>query len=84
LLAAVLTAFVLVLVFGGAASAAAHDHPVQARYHVVLPGETLWSIAGEVAPHVDRREMIVRIVELNALPSSGVAAGQWISLPLVS
>jgi len=45
-----------------------------ARYHVVLPGETLWGIAGQEAPSADRRETVARIVELNALNGSRVAA----------
>ena len=81
LLLAVLTALVLVLVLTHPAAAGGQRHPVPARYHVVLPGETLWGIAGQIAPNADRREVIAEIVELNALPGSGVAAGQRIALP---
>jgi hypothetical protein len=49
--------------------------------HVVLPGETLWEIAGEVAPGVDRRETVAQIVELNDLPSAEVRAGQRLAVP---
>jgi hypothetical protein len=49
---------------------------------IVLPGETLWSIAGEVAPDADRRETVEQIVELNGLTSSAVTAGQRLTVPL--
>jgi hypothetical protein len=49
--------------------------------HVVLPGETLWEIAGEVAPEADRRETVAQIVELNDLPSAEVRAGQRLAVP---
>jgi len=51
------------------------------RYHVVLPGETLWGIAAEEAPSADRRETVARIVELNALNGSRVFAGQRLAIP---
>jgi hypothetical protein len=44
---------------GGSAAPAA---PV---VHVLQPGDTLWSIAGEVAPGADVRLMVDRLVELN-------------------
>ena len=78
---ALLLALVLALVLTRPASAGAQQHAVQARYHVVLPGETLWSIAGEIAPQADRRDVVAEIVELNALPGSGVEAGQRIAIP---
>ena len=55
-------------------------HPT-VRYHVVLPGETLWGIAAEEAPAADRRETVARIVELNALDGSRVLAGQRLAIP---
>jgi len=51
------------------------------RYHVVMPGETLWGIAGQEAPSADRRETVARIVELNALNGSRVFAGQRLAIP---
>ncbi len=56
-------------------------HP-QVRYVTVMPGQTLWAIAGEVAPQADRRDTVARILELNALPSSGLQAGQRIAVPV--
>ena len=57
------------------------DAPAPARQVVVLPGDTLWSIAGEVAPSADRRETVARIVRLNDLQGSSVTAGQQLLVP---
>jgi hypothetical protein len=64
---------------GGAA--AGTPAPPATRIVVVEPGQTLWSIAGQVAPGADRRDTIARIVELNGLPSTDVAAGARIAVP---
>ncbi|MDP9824606.1 LysM peptidoglycan-binding domain-containing protein [Kineosporia succinea] len=61
-----------------AGSAVGH---VPVSYHRVLPGETLWEIAGDVAPGTDRRDTVAEIIELNALPGAAVGAGQRIALP---
>lgn len=50
---------------------------------VVLPGETLWSIAEELAPDHDPREVVAAIRELNDL-SGGLVAGQQLLLPAVA
>jgi LysM repeat protein len=49
--------------------------------HVVLPGETLWGIARQVAPGDDPRDTVARIVEFNSLPTTAVHAGQRLALP---
>ena len=72
----------VVLGAGRSAQADAVAHPVEVGYHVVLPGETLWQIAGDVAPGADRRETVARIVELNALSTEQLAAGDRIAVPL--
>jgi hypothetical protein len=78
----VLLALAVVLSWGRAAEARPEPGaPVPVRYHVVLPGETLWGIATEELPGVDRREAVARIVELNALGSAGVSAGQRLAVP---
>jgi LysM repeat protein len=55
---------------------------IPVSHHVVAEGETLWAIAGEVAPDRDRRETIADIVELNALPDATVHPGEQIAVPL--
>jgi LysM domain len=67
--------------FGGSAVAGTTPTHPATRIIVVQPGQTLWSIAGQVAPHADRRDTIARIVELNAMPNSGVSAGARIAVP---
>jgi hypothetical protein len=66
--------------FGSAAAGVAPASPAT-RTIVIQPGQTLWSIAGQVAPSTDRRDTIARIVELNALPNSAVSAGERIAVP---
>jgi hypothetical protein len=65
---------------GGAAAGTA-PASTQTRTVVVQPGQTLWSIAQDIAPGADRRNTIARIVELNALPSTDVAAGTRLAVP---
>jgi hypothetical protein len=73
-----------VLLIDRTAEAGSTSRPVPVTYRVVLPGETLWQIAGEVAPGVDRRDTVARIVELNALSTAGVKAGQRIAVPITT
>ena len=63
------------------AEAGSVAHQVPVSYHVVLPGETLWEIAGVVAPNADRRDTVADIIELNALPGAAVQAGLRLALP---
>jgi hypothetical protein len=70
-----------VLLLGRPAEAGSRPHAVSASYRVVLPGETLWQIAGEISPGVDRRETVAKIIELNGLSTAAVLAGQRIAVP---
>lgn len=70
----------LVATSSGAASDTAGRVPVQ--YVTVAPGDSLWSIAGDVAPDADRRDTVAEIMELNALSGSSVNVGQRIAVPL--
>jgi len=63
------------------AEAGSQVHRVPVTYRTVLPGETLWAIAGEVDPTSDRGDTIASIMELNALSDPALAAGQRIALP---
>lgn len=47
----------------------------------VMPGDSLWSIAQSVAPAQDPRDVVAEISSLNQLSSSGVDAGQRLSIP---
>jgi LysM domain len=86
--ASVLAAIVVAIILGAGVALLGHQalagettQPITASYRVVMPGETLWSIAGEIAPHSDRRDTIDRIVEFNALSTPGLQTGQRIAIP---
>lgn len=64
----------------GAATGPASSSTVTDTW-VVQPGETLWTVAGAVAPDVDPRETIASIVALNALSDTAVVAGQTLLVP---
>ncbi len=80
----VLTFFALLIwitVGGGTADASA-DQPAQvAQFVVVQPGETLWSIATDIAPEQDPRSVIMRIREINGLGTQHVYPGQSLAVP---
>ena len=69
---------------GGTASAARGDSSATAATFetvVVAPGETLWAIAGQVAPTADPRDVVGASVRLSALDSAGGVAGQELAIP---
>jgi len=47
----------------------------------VHAGETLWQIAARVAPHADRRALVMQLETLNHLHDGRVVAGQQLRLP---
>lgn len=57
------------------------SEPVGQRSIVVQPGQTLWSIAKDVAPGRDIREVIYEIRRINGLDSAMVRSGQTLELP---
>jgi LysM repeat protein len=70
------------VLFGTGSKAGASDQAgAPHQYVVVQPGQTLWGIAKQIAPNEDPRAMIEAIRRLNALPDTGVQAGQRIALP---
>jgi hypothetical protein len=48
---------------------------------VVQPGDTLWSIAQELAPEEDPRAVVDAIVDLNALAGVDLVPGEVLQLP---
>jgi len=68
------------------ADAAGSGVPSSAVYHslrsvVVLPGQSLWSIATRYEPESDPRNVIQEIVDVNALSSTSVRPGEHLWLP---
>lgn len=51
-------------------------------YVVAQAGDSLWSLAAELDPQKDPRDLIAEIVQLNQLGGSGVQAGEAIAVPL--
>ncbi|PTT62063.1 LysM peptidoglycan-binding domain-containing protein [Arthrobacter sp. HMWF013] len=47
----------------------------------VQSGQSLWAIAGSVAPERDPRDVIADIVQLNNLSAGGVVPGQQLFVP---
>ncbi len=73
---------VVILSSGGALASNENGAPAGTFSHVtVMPGDTLWSIAQDVAPGVDPRDVVDEIVRLNALPSGAIEAGESIAIP---
>jgi LysM repeat protein len=79
----IVAAVAVVLLVGGTAAAGRDARPLPTRYHVVLPGETLWQIAAEVDTSGDPRDTVARIRELNHLQSASLSAGTRLVLPVV-
>jgi len=69
------------LIVSGRADATTRVERPSSTTRVVLPGETLWGIATQVAPHRDPRETIRQIVELNSLGTAAIRAGQRLWMP---
>ncbi|MDQ1556456.1 MAG: hypothetical protein QOI02_1458 [Actinomycetota bacterium] len=85
LLALVATPLVLVAIAlgmnagGATATSQAPVHPLQTV--IVLPGQSLWQVAEQVAPTSDPREFIQDVVDLNGLGSAVVQPGQQLDIP---
>ena len=47
----------------------------------VQPGDSLWAIAGAVAPERDPRDVVADIVQLNNLDAARVIPGQQLFVP---
>jgi len=84
--AAALLVTMLSLLAAGVAQATSHaPSPHAARQHlvqvVVRPGQSLWSVAESTDPDQDTRAVIRQIIDLNALSSDVVFAGQQLWVP---
>ncbi|MBB6391536.1 LysM peptidoglycan-binding domain-containing protein [Microbacterium thalassium] len=74
----------IAVIGGGAALASRDDGAVAGTFETVTvdPGESLWSIAQEVAPMADPRDVVDAISRLNALDGGVLRAGQTLAIPL--
>lgn len=79
----VIAAFVFAINGGGAqASLESTVQPgVEYTYVTIAPGQSLWSIAEEVAPTADPRDVVNDILEFNGMSSAELFPGQSLALP---
>ena len=77
----IISTFVVALVLLLASSVmAAGPEPVTVDYRV-LPGDSLWTIAEEIAPDSDVRGLVAEIRDINDLESSLINVGQTLLVP---
>ena len=74
--------FAWVLFGSGTADAAGSSSGPATSVVVVQPGENLWSIAQNVDPQGDPRDLVIRIRDINALGSQHVFPGQSLIVPI--
>ncbi len=81
LLTVVVIVFFLLLPSGVGAGDEAHP----TRVHVIQPGETLWSIAGQHTPAGgDVRATVYALKQMNGLQGGAIRAGAELVVPLGS
>jgi LysM repeat protein len=79
-----LIALAVAYFLGAGASQAGADSTVSTTSFeqvTVMPGDTLWSIATNIAPNADTQQVIADIVSLNQLETATVQPGQRLSIP---
>jgi len=79
----VIAAFVFAL-NGGAASASLESTAqpgVEYTYVTISAGQSLWSLAEEIAPTADPRDVVNDILEFNGMSSAELFPGQRLALP---
>ncbi len=69
---------------GGSALASGAQGATAASFDTVtvLPGDTLWGIAAEIAPEADPRTVVDALEELNGLRGGVLPVGTTLSIPL--
>ncbi|WP_234407202.1 LysM peptidoglycan-binding domain-containing protein [Microterricola viridarii] len=66
---------------GGAVAGDAAQQGATFDYVSVPPGESLWTLAEDLAPQADPRDVVAAFIELNQLETSQVQAGQRLAIP---
>jgi hypothetical protein len=81
-------AIVLLATFGFSAGAGNSDQMSPTSDHfitvIVGPGESLWSLAGQIAVDGDKRSLVDEIISINSLATADVQVGQELRIPLQS
>ena len=73
----------LAMVAGGSAIAARDDIAPSASFETVtvMGGDTLWSVAADIAPAADPSDVVDAIARLKALDGVTIAPGQRLAIP---
>ncbi|WP_460797662.1 LysM peptidoglycan-binding domain-containing protein [Microbacterium sp. GXF0217] len=66
---------------GGSAYAGGEEVTASFETVTVMPGDTLWSIAEEIAPGVDPREVVDGLQKLNLLEGGTLMIGDELAIP---
>ncbi|WP_295014679.1 LysM peptidoglycan-binding domain-containing protein [uncultured Microbacterium sp.] len=75
-------ALVFAALSGGAALASGDlGHAQSFETVTVQPGDTLWSIAGDIAPEADPRDVVADISRLNVIQAGALSVGQHLAIP---
>lgn len=77
----VICALVLAVNGGGAVAGGSALTGTSFDYITVPAGDSLWTIAEEIAPDADPRDIIDDIMSLNQLSTAEVQAGQRLAIP---
>jgi len=81
-------AIVLLATFGFSAGAGNSDQmsPTSDSFITITvgPGESLWSLAGQIAVDGDKRSLVDEIISINSLPTADVQVGQELRIPIHS
>ena len=66
---------------GGMATATVSPGSTASAYVTVAGGQSLWQVAGELAPHDDIREVVAQLLRANSLESAEIYPGQQLVIP---
>ncbi len=78
----VIAAFLMVINGGGAQATLETAQPgVDYEYVTIEAGESLWAIAGDIAPTADPRDVVVDILAFNGMSSAELFPGQRLAIP---
>ena len=76
-------ALILLLLPGLARGGGPDRGPARTTAYTVQSGDTLWAIAGQVAPGRDPREVVDQMVRDNHLRGGGLQVGEQLQVPVV-
>jgi len=72
---------VMLLALNGGGATATNSSGADLEQVTLKAGQSLWSLAEDIAPGVDPREVVSDILSVNQLDSGSVQAGQRLMLP---